>query len=448
MDYVQMTLDDWLDMKESLKKDLIGVQESFVRIGYKLRKIADEKLYEKDGYKSITDFAKAEYGLTASTVSRFIKINERYSVEGYSDRLRPEFADFGSSKLSEMLTLPDGDIEMITPGTTRETIRELKQFEHQKIEPGNVEQDEEKTEYHSLIEKFWKQNKETLNDLYTSDEKKEGYLEGMAEIVNPSGNRSFRDGLFFMMFYEDNLKIKKFGAPAPEVMSWEEFFRITGELFVDSGQRTWEEHFGEPEKTLGVEQTDTANDIPKKIEKQDESVNESPKNVVETAENVNESPENVVKTVENVPETEKTVPETQENETDQKEPEEKEEQEEPKPEETKICAGAKTQENIRVEEDSDNENLPGQMDIEKDFPEYCPDPAEEKEEQEEIKAHYGSRKEYLNSLNTTKAALYMAASLGDMRSISYSTLISPRYWEQWLQVEVDENGEEIQVVEG
>lgn len=431
MDYVQMTLDDWLNMKESLKKDLIGVQESFVRIGYKLRKIADEKLYEKDGYKSIADFAKTEYGLTASTVSRFIKINEKYSVEGYSDRLRPEFADFGSSKLSEMLTLPDSDIEMITPETTRETIRELKQFEHQKVEPDSVEQVEP---YHSLIEKFWKQNKETLNELYTSDEKKDGYLEGMAEIVNPSGNRSFRDGLFFVMFYEDNLKIKKFGAPAPEVMSWEEFFRITEEIFTDVGQRTWEEHFGEPKKTLGFEQTET--------------VTETTENVVKTAENVNESPENVVKTVENVPETEKNVPETLENETDQKESEEKEEREEPKQEEPKICAGAKTQENTRVEEDSDKEESPGQMDIEKDFPEYCPDSAEEKEEQEEIKAHYGSRKEYLDSLNTTKAALYMAASLNDMRSITYSALISPRYWEQWLMAEVDENGEEIQVVEG
>ena len=379
MDYVQMTLDDWMNMKESLKKDLIGVQESFVRIGYKLRKIADEKLYEKDGYKSIADFAKEEYGLTASTVSRFIKINERYSVEGYSDRLRPEYANFGSSKLSEMLTLPDNDIELITPNTTRETIRELKQFEHQKPELVSTEPDEPESKYYSLIEKFWKQNKELLNELYASDEKENKDTEGMAEIVNPSGNRSFRDGLFFVMFYEDNLKIKKFGAPAPEKMSWEEFFGITEEIFADAGNRTWEEHFGEPEKTLEFEQTKT--------------VNETTENVVETAENTNESPENVIKTEGNVPKTEENVPETLEKETVQKGP-------------------------------------------------------EEKEEQEEIKTYYGSRKQYIDSLNTIKAALYIAASLSEMRSATYSTLVSPRYWEQWLMAEVDENGEEIQVVEG
>lgn len=379
MDYVQMTLDDWMNMKESLKKDLIGVQESFVRIGYKLRKIADEKLYEKDGYKSIADFAKAEYGLTASTVSRFMKINERYSVEGYSDRLRPEFANFGSSKLSEMLTLPDNDIELITQNTTRETIRELKKFEHQKPESVSTEPDEAESKHHSLIEKFWKQNKELLNELYASDEKKNEDTEGMAEIVNPSGNRSFRDGIYFMMFYEDKLKIKQFGTAEPKTMSWEEFFGITEEIFTDVGNRTWEEHFGEPEKTLGFEQTEIVNETT-------ENVVETAENVVETAENANESPENVIKTEEN-------VPETLENETFQKGP-------------------------------------------------------EEKEEQEEIKTYYGSRKQYIDSLNTIKAALYIAASLSEMRSATYSTLTSPRHWEQWLMAEVDENGEEIQVVEG
>ena len=98
-EYTQLTLDDWLAMKESLKQDLIGVQESFVRIGYTLRTIEEQELYKRDGYETITEFAKAEYGLSASTISRFININRKFSVAGYSDRLRPEFAQIGSSKL-------------------------------------------------------------------------------------------------------------------------------------------------------------------------------------------------------------------------------------------------------------------------------------------------------------------------------------------------------------
>ena len=97
-EYTQLTLDDWLAMKESLKRDLIGVQESFVRIGYTLRKI-EEQNYTR-GYETVTEFAKAEYGLSASTISRFMSINRKFSIDGYSDRLRPEYAQMGSSKLS------------------------------------------------------------------------------------------------------------------------------------------------------------------------------------------------------------------------------------------------------------------------------------------------------------------------------------------------------------
>ena len=43
MEYVQMTLDDWVQMKQKLKQELLGVKQSFVRIGYALRQIDDQK---------------------------------------------------------------------------------------------------------------------------------------------------------------------------------------------------------------------------------------------------------------------------------------------------------------------------------------------------------------------------------------------------------------------
>ena len=103
----QITLDEWVQLKENLKRDLVGVQESFVRIGYTLRKIEEEKLYEQDGYKSVAEFAKAELGLEASTTSRFISINREYSADGYSEILSPEYAELGRSQLEEMLKLPE-----------------------------------------------------------------------------------------------------------------------------------------------------------------------------------------------------------------------------------------------------------------------------------------------------------------------------------------------------
>ena len=139
-EYTQLTLDDWLAMKERLKRDLIGVQESFVRIGYTLRKIEEQKLYKNDGYETVTEFAKVEYGLSASTISRFMSINRKFSIDGYSDRLRPEYAQMGSSKLSEMLSLPDTDMEMIRPEMPKADIRELKHFNKETPEPETEEQ--------------------------------------------------------------------------------------------------------------------------------------------------------------------------------------------------------------------------------------------------------------------------------------------------------------------
>lgn len=225
MDYVQLTLDDWLSMKEQLKRDLNGVAESFVRIGYTLRKIEEQQLYQKDGYETIADFARKEYGLSPSTVSRFMAINAKYSIDGYSERLRPEFAGIGSSKLAEMLTLPDGDLEMIRPGTTRETIRELKQFNSQA--PG------EAGDFQELIQSFFRDNPGKLKNLYASDAFATGDVEEMVEQINPGGNLSYRKGIYFLMMYgsSEGLKIKKFGQPKPEDMSWADFFFLTREIF-------------------------------------------------------------------------------------------------------------------------------------------------------------------------------------------------------------------------
>lgn len=223
MEYIQMTLDDWVQMKQKLRQELIGVKQSFVRIGYALRQIDDQRLYENDGYKSIAEFAKAEYGLEASTTSRFMSINREYSIDGYSEHLRPEYADLGRSQLEEMLKLPDSDRQMIQPEASREDIRELKRFN--KTEPAAGVADDTS----QLIEKFFEDNKDILNEVY-SNEFDEESMSRFAEIVNPAGNRSFKKGLYFMMMYENRVSIKKFG-DTPKNMSWWEFYKLMRSIF-------------------------------------------------------------------------------------------------------------------------------------------------------------------------------------------------------------------------
>ena len=115
-EYRQITLDEWTQWKEDIRRKLAETAGNFVHIGYRLKQIRDSGMY--GGAADIFEFAEKEYGLGKSTVSRFIAINEKYSEGGNSLSLKEEFRNFSSSKLSEMLTLPDSEVALITEKTT------------------------------------------------------------------------------------------------------------------------------------------------------------------------------------------------------------------------------------------------------------------------------------------------------------------------------------------
>ncbi len=247
MEYMQMTIDQWLQMKQRLTEELLGIRQSYVRVGYFLRKIDECKGYLQDGYKSVAEFAKAEYGLEASTVSRFMQINREYSIDGYSEFILPEYMDFSRSQLEEMLKLPELDRQMIRPDTPRESIRELKRFNKEaSAEPMDAED-----EIRQLVEKFYRDNPDTVTELFTSGAYETGEVKKMIDIINPSGNRTYRTGMYFMMMYKDGIKIKKFGAvTAPEEVGWGEFFALTQGIFAEdaAGEDTYRNHFGDVSK--------------------------------------------------------------------------------------------------------------------------------------------------------------------------------------------------------
>ena len=114
------------DFKARLDSELKANVEGFVRIGYLLKVARDTDILKESGHRNVAEFAAAEYGLTKDVVSRYIAINDRYSENGYSDKLLAKFEGYGVSKLSEMLTLPDYIIDEITPTLTRAEILEIK----------------------------------------------------------------------------------------------------------------------------------------------------------------------------------------------------------------------------------------------------------------------------------------------------------------------------------
>lgn len=359
MEYTQITLNDWMEMKQKLKQELLGVKQSFVRIGYALRKIDDAKLYGQDGYKSIAEFAKAEYGLEGSTVSRFMSINREYSIDGYSERLKPEYADFNRSQLEEMLKLPEADREMVTPDTARKEIRDIKKFNQAEPQEGIADDVTE------LIRHFGEDNAETLEKLYQCGIADNLYdnINRLIEIVNPGGSRSYRKGLFFLMFHEDCLKYKKYGQ-TPQRMEYREFFERILDAFGDEPEeetmegvteaehertdsepeREVEELAAEPQRDSGTEREDpeSGEHEPERIEQPDQKVEEPEKTVISPAkksekrtekrvskimEDVTEIEERVPKIMENVVEIEEDVPKNAENEVEENVPENTEEAE-------------------------------------------------------------------------------------------------------------------------
>lgn len=403
-EYTQITLDEWVQLKENLKRDLIGVQESFVRIGYILRKIEEEKLYEQDGYKNITEFAKTEYGLNPSTVSRFMSINRKYSINGYSDQLRPEFIQMGSSKLSEMLSLPDQDLEMIRPEATREAIRELKQFNREEPESGTAD------DVRELIRKFFEDNMDDLEALRTSEAYDTGEADKLIEIVNPGGTRTYKKGLYFLMMYEQEIKVKKFKG-SPQTMSWPEFFSIAKEIIEDTAIADQEELTEACVNEAGPE-------AGSKAVIEEEKADSGEDNHVTAASDKNESTA--------------AADGTDEEEDDPQDSADKVESE-----------TEKTSEKIAPAQDSADKT---ESETEKTPEKIAPaqDSAEEGEIEpaEGTTVHCQTRKEYLDSLSIYRMAHYMNEEY-ERKNLQATMLCYPSQLIAWLTQEVDDQGREI-----
>lgn len=113
------------DLKSGIRNHLNDAAEDFFMVGYFLRQISENALFTEDGYKSIWEFAKGEYGLSTSSASRFMAINARFSIDG-GEHMAEKYIGMGVSKLQEMLGLPDEELEKVTQETTVREIRAMK----------------------------------------------------------------------------------------------------------------------------------------------------------------------------------------------------------------------------------------------------------------------------------------------------------------------------------
>ncbi len=116
---------EYIELKSGISEHLNSAAEDFFMVGYFLRQISENALFIEDGYKSIWEFAKGEYGLSTSSASRFMAINARFSIDG-GEHMAEKYIGMGVSKLQEMLGLPDEELEKVTQETTVREIRAMK----------------------------------------------------------------------------------------------------------------------------------------------------------------------------------------------------------------------------------------------------------------------------------------------------------------------------------
>lgn len=498
MEYVQLTLDDYIQCKTEIKENLTGIVKSFVKIGWQLTRINASRAYTLDGYSSITEFAKAEYDMNPDGVSRFMNVYERYSLPGDTPELQEQYKDFKFAQLSEMLQLTEEDQQLITPDTKRADIRELKKFnkenEHNPEQLLNWKNGEDNKIYKTVFE-FFRASRETLNDLFGSDAYRAGNMGQMVDIVNPSGSRSYRKETVFLMMYglDKGIMVKQI-PQGTENMPWSEFFNIVHDLFGEkaAGSRTWEAYFEpesqkmtQPEKeasaledTIATSEIAPAQKTDEKEEKSQETASASeeiqPESVETGGKNV-EKPEEMEEPMEKPQEEKKEeLPEEQipgqdsilNHEEYMPKPvhsEETEEQpvaerENSAPEENEAEQPAAVREKISEEheqaESSENaekeyhtgENQEPSESKQEKFRE--PQPSEESTpsagiapaQPHEVVDKPISRKEYLDSLTEYGAADHIAKAFESFGNVTFSQFKSTGFWERWLNMKVDHLG--------
>lgn len=114
------------DSLDIIKDESNKIQKSFVKIGWYLKHIRDNKLYSEGGYANIWECAADQLGYSQPTASRFINICEKFSKDHNSPELDDKYAGFDKSQMIEMLPMEQEQLDRVSPDMTVKQIRDIK----------------------------------------------------------------------------------------------------------------------------------------------------------------------------------------------------------------------------------------------------------------------------------------------------------------------------------
>ena len=274
------------DLKAALNTELTSAAVSFVKIGYLLKLARDGEYLKDTEYENYTDFAYKEFGLDKSQVSRFIKINDRFSISGYSEHLEEKYQNYGSAKLSLMLTLPDEINEELSPEYSKSDIQAIKEdYEaEQAITPIEVMTEAVNPDMpddwlEQVVKQLGDEHPETIRGWYqakpAASDPEDVQIRILKETYMPDGDRTYDiripgQGRYMISMKSEGIMITSMRDPSiKSPLKWSEFLDLAD---LDLNNRPMD--FLEPEESKDME---------KKVEK--------PKHVVKSTAKTDKKPE-------------------------------------------------------------------------------------------------------------------------------------------------------------
>ena len=142
-----------------IKKDIMDIKTSYIRLGFHLAECKTCKYYEKFGYVDFHEFVFNNFGLDKSALSRILAVYDRFCMRNNNGNrtmfLDDKYVGYSYSQLCEMLPLSNKEIYGINSNMTVSQIREykksLKTGNNEVVNSCDVATVEKKFEYNKYI---------------------------------------------------------------------------------------------------------------------------------------------------------------------------------------------------------------------------------------------------------------------------------------------------------
>ena len=141
------------EFEAAADRTAVKIKEGYMEMGYILKMARDTDILRESEYSGYEEFAEKRYGLDKGTVSRYIRIVERFSEGGNSHVLKDNYKNMGFAKLSIMLHMPDAIAEELMDSLSKTEVQAIRE---------ELEAEEQVSDIELAIEKVEAEEKKIL----------------------------------------------------------------------------------------------------------------------------------------------------------------------------------------------------------------------------------------------------------------------------------------------